>query len=75
MLTHNEENKCKYTDKRLFNLTQWKCKICDRGFKRSSHLKRHMLIHTGDQPWKCNVCDKRFSQACNLKQHRVTLTM
>ena len=36
------------------------CKICDRCFKYSSHLKPHILMHTGEKPHKCKVCDKCF---------------
>ncbi|KAI7867008.1 hypothetical protein BDF14DRAFT_773495 [Spinellus fusiger] len=45
---------------------------CDKVFKRSEHLKRHVRsIHTLERPYTCpyDVCNKRFARSDNLSQH------
>jgi hypothetical protein len=57
---------------------------CDRVFKRTEHLKRHIRYptllhdveandrtHTGERPFQCPIpeCGKRFSRSDNLTQH------
>ena len=34
-----------------------------RGLHELSHLKDHILIHTGDKQHVCPECDKRFTRA------------
>ena len=42
------------------------CKICNKSYKRSDHLKRHMIIHYPEPKYfECDFCLKRF----NLKYH------
>lgn len=47
----------------------YSCELCCASFKRSSHLTRHKLIHTGEKPYSCSKCDKSFSRLDKLKQH------
>lgn len=45
------------------------CNLCKFTCKRPSHLKRHMLMHTGEKPWSCEHCPKRFAQKTDLNRH------
>ncbi|KAK2514491.1 LOW QUALITY PROTEIN: zinc finger protein 740 [Columba livia] len=46
------------------------CDHCCGAFRSSYHLKRHILIHTGEKPFECNVCDMRFIQKYHLERHK-----
>ena len=46
-----------------------RCPLCNRGFKRASHVRRHMTIHTGEKKFKCDTCGKHFTTMHYLKLH------
>lgn len=46
------------------------CTLCKFTCKRPSHLKRHMIAHTGDRPWKCQHCPKQFAQKTDFNRHQ-----
>ncbi|XP_066473814.1 zinc finger protein 740 isoform X2 [Tiliqua scincoides] len=46
------------------------CEHCYGAFRSSYHLKRHILIHTGEKPFECDVCDMRFIQKYHLERHK-----
>ena len=48
---------------------QYKCKVCDKLFKRLYQLNQHTGTHTSEKPYNCKSCDKQFSQSSNLKTH------
>ncbi|KAL5339592.1 hypothetical protein BJX70DRAFT_149375 [Aspergillus crustosus] len=45
------------------------CTICQRGFTRIDHLKRHHLRHTGLKPYSCVFCNASFARCDNLRDH------
>ncbi|PYI25800.1 C2H2 finger domain protein [Aspergillus indologenus CBS 114.80] len=45
------------------------CTICQRGFTRIDHLKRHHLRHSGVKPYSCIFCNESFARCDNLRDH------
>ena len=48
------------------------CPICNKAFtgiNSNSHMRRHMIIHTGLKPHACPVCPHRSNRAENLRLH------
>ncbi|XP_076437056.1 uncharacterized protein LOC143276448 [Babylonia areolata] len=46
------------------------CDVCSKDFLKASHLRTHMMIHTGQKPFVCDVCHKGFTEAGSLKRHK-----
>ena len=57
--------------KRLFKRPKI-CHICQKSFKRTEHLNRHLLCHSKSKPYHCTVCQKAFSRIDALKRHART---
>ncbi|GIZ02134.1 hypothetical protein CEXT_484491 [Caerostris extrusa] len=45
------------------------CPFCEYTCIRPGHMKKHIRIHTGEEPYQCTVCMKGFKQKCNLNSH------
>ena len=48
--------------------SSFRCEVCGRGFSRQEHVRRHMMLHTGERPFKCKDCPMTFYREDSLKE-------
>ena len=46
-----------------------KCNQFDSASSHAGHLRRHLIIHSGEKSNKCNQCDYAYFRASDLKKH------
>ncbi|XP_051721614.1 zinc finger protein 236-like isoform X1 [Ctenopharyngodon idella] len=63
-----------FQDEDEINKRVYQCSMCEKSFKKSSHLKQHVRSHTGEKPYRCNLCGRSFVSAGVLKSHLNTHT-
>ena len=52
------------------NVRNYICKICNKSYKRSDHLRRHMISHHPETNYyECELCLKQFSLNSHLTSH------
>ncbi|XP_068607453.1 transcription factor Sp2 [Brachionichthys hirsutus] len=71
---------CKDADKRPGELGKRRhiCHVpgCEKTFRKTSLLRAHVRLHTGERPFVCNwvFCGKRFTRSDELQRHARTHT-
>ncbi|KAL5052122.1 hypothetical protein BDW71DRAFT_170223 [Aspergillus fruticulosus] len=45
------------------------CRVCDKGFSKAEHLRRHERCHTGSKPFVCKECRRPFARQDALTRH------
>ena len=56
-------------DSEIETKSRFQCIVCGSKFVRSTHLHRHMRLHTGAKPYACSICRKRFSRSDYMTAH------
>ena len=50
----------------------YNCSKCSYICSQGSHLRRHMLTHSGEKPFSCTQCNYKSTLTGNLKTHMLT---
>ncbi|KAJ3179255.1 hypothetical protein HDU85_004946 [Gaertneriomyces sp. JEL0708] len=49
---------------------KYACPSCSLTFRRTEHLLRHKLTHSGEKPYGCDICSRGFSRMDALRRHQ-----
>ncbi|GIY09131.1 hypothetical protein CDAR_534981 [Caerostris darwini] len=55
------------------SLKRHQCPFCFYSSTNATHVKDHVLTHTGERPYRCASCDKGFTRKSSLKSHILLL--
>lgn len=47
----------------------YQCTYCDKAYKHSGDLTKHLRIHLGDDMYKCPECPEAFRLPWDLERH------
>ncbi|KAK7097205.1 uncharacterized protein [Littorina saxatilis] len=53
---------------------EFRCQMCDKGFRLQRHLTRHLKCHSEVKRFLCTICRKGFNDTFDLKRHTRTHT-
>lgn len=62
---HMSKHRSKYEDPEK----KYSCTECGKSFTKSSHLNRHVKIHSKDKPYPCTLCEKQYCRQDQLITH------
>lgn len=64
-----DNNRISIKSKTYLYVKKHKCPSCNYKAAHLAHLKRHMIIHTGERPFPCKICQKKLTTKHNLQSH------
>ncbi|XP_043934371.1 zinc finger protein 70-like [Protopterus annectens] len=52
----------------------FRCKACEKTFKRAWELFSHEVVHNEERPYQCDLCDATFKRHSDYKSHKLVHT-
>lgn len=53
----------------VFVVLAYKCQYCDRSYRQSNDLNKHLRIHLGENTRQCTICPQTFKYYAELRKH------